>query len=119
MSKSDHSLLQWMVVLLSHILSSVLLSSDLKCSLFVPLSTNPPSASSLNGGEVPHNETKEKGSSKEVLMERSREVKKMLVNMHSLIDVASNDLDKITLKHHFQTKLNVSNYFGRYIDCCE
>ena len=38
---SDHAVLQWIVMLLCHFLSSVV-SSDPQCNLFVPLPTIPP-----------------------------------------------------------------------------
>ena len=119
---SEHSVLRWVVMLLSHFLSSVTTPSS-QCNLFTPLPTNPPSASTSDAKtatattttavEAPpttatgSEEPKDKEESKHTLMEMHKEVKKMLGYAHTVVGAATNDTDKLAVKQHLESKLKV------------
>ncbi len=99
----DHSILRWMVMLLSHFLSSVVSASP-QCNLFTPLPMNPPSVNSTEGVRK---DSKEKEESKDVVMEVHKEVKKMLSRVHDVMQSSGSEVDKMAVKQQLESKLNV------------
>ena len=91
-------------MLLSHFLSSIV-SPNSRCSLFVPLPTNQPTANFSHATEGVCDESKEKVRSKEMLVEKHKELKKMF---SYIIDSTTNNLDKKFLKQEYDSKLKVS-----------
>lgn len=110
---TEHSVLRWMVMLLSHFLSSVTTPTS-QCSLFAPLATNPPSGDGVEPTPTTNGSGSSEGSkedSKHTLTEMHKEVKKMLGYAHTMAE-SSYEFDKQHLKQHLESKMKVSKLFA-------
>ena len=113
----DHTLLQWIVLLLSHILASIATQNQPKSqtNLFVPLPLLP---SSLILSFTPPNEEVDGESRRAELAERRRDLKHMLTSLGQKIEFASAE-EKIKLKEEFDAifmvRLTLKNFMLTHV----
>ena len=98
-SSFDHTLLQWIILLLSHVLASIATQNQPKShtNLFVPLPLLP---SSLVLSLTQPKEEIDGESRRAELAERRRELKRMLTTLGQKIEFASAE-EKVKLKEEF------------------
>ena len=105
-SSFDHTLLQWIIILLSHILASIATQNQPKghTNLFVPLPLLP---SSLVLSLTQPKEEIDGESRRAELAERRRDLKRMLTTLGQKIEFASAE-EKVKLKEEFDAIFLVS-----------
>ena len=110
-SSFDHTLLQWIILLLSHVLASIATQNQPKShtNLFVPLPLLP---SSLVLSLTQPKEEIDGESRRAELAERRRELKRMLTTLGQKIEFASAE-EKVKLKEEFDGIFIVS--ISKYI----